>query len=67
MNTKDAKIKFKEHVYNVRTNTTIRRVLKDLNFQPDAHLIIRNGILITDDEMLKDGDTIRLIPVISGG
>jgi len=41
--------------------------LKELDILPDAHLIIRDKILITDDEIIKVGDEIHLIQVISGG
>ena len=67
MNMTHARITLKDHVFDVRTNITIRRILKDLDIQPDAHLIIRKGVLITDDVILKDGEVIHLIPVISGG
>ncbi len=34
---------------------------------PSAYLIVRNKELVTDDEIIKSGDTIELIAVISGG
>jgi len=38
-----------------------------LGFSPSAYLILKNGQLVTDDEMIRDSDTIELVNVISGG
>jgi len=57
----------RNHTFEVRANTSIRRTLKDLNMQPDAFLIILDGALVADDEMIKTNRVIRLIPVISEG
>lgn len=46
---------------------TARDALKKINVLPETVLITRNGELITDDEILTDGEEIRLIAVISGG
>jgi len=51
----------------MREGIPIRKALKILNITPDSVLIIRDGTLITDDEMLQPGDVIELMPVISGG
>ena len=41
--------------------------MKEKNISVSSHLAVRSGELITDDEMVKPGDLIELIPVISGG
>lgn len=46
---------------------TIRSALLRLDIQPEAVLPTRGGELLTDDEILQEGDEIRLIAVISGG
>ncbi len=46
---------------------TIRSALLRLDIQPEAVLPTRDGELLTDDEILQEGDEIRLIAVISGG
>jgi len=46
---------------------TLRDALIKLGIQPQAVLSTRAGELITDDEILREGDEIRLIAVISGG
>jgi len=42
-------------------------VLRELNLLVEAHLVIRGDELVTEDEILSDGDQIEIRPVISGG
>lgn len=51
----------------IEDRMSLRKALKKLNLSPESHLALRNGELIQEDEILKDGDTITIIPVISGG
>jgi len=46
---------------------TLRHALLKLNIQPQTVLPTRADELITDEEILREGDEIRLIAVISGG
>lgn len=45
----------------------VKDVLRELNLVVEAHLVIRGDELVTEDEMLYDGDQIEIRPVISGG
>jgi sulfur carrier protein len=42
-------------------------VFKELKLIPEAYLVIRGRDLMTEDEILADGDSIEIRPVISGG
>lgn len=53
--------------YDVRAGMTVRDAIKKIGVQPDSVLAVRDGELITDDEILREDDRIRLIAVISGG
>jgi sulfur carrier protein len=53
--------------YELEAKGTLKDALKQLNLSPEAYLAMRNGEMITEDEVLKDGDVIQLIAVISGG
>lgn len=46
---------------------TVGQLLKRLDLLPEAVLVIRADELITEDEALKEDDTIEIRPVISGG
>jgi sulfur carrier protein ThiS len=60
-------LKNKEILIEDTKNLTVSKVLKKLGLLPETYLCIRNGELLTESEMVRNGDTIRLIPVISGG
>jgi len=42
-------------------------IFKELQLIPEAFLIIRGQDLMTEDEIVADGDRIEIRPVISGG
>lgn len=46
---------------------TVRQLLKKLDLLPEAVLVIRNNELVTEDETLRDDDSIEIRSVISGG
>jgi len=53
--------------YEVKPGMTLRHSLLKIDVQPEAVLATRKGQMITEDEILKDGETIKLVAVISGG
>jgi len=62
-----ARITFREKEYEIHSGMTVRQAIINLGLQPEAVLPTRSGELITDDEILREGDHIRLVAVISGG
>jgi sulfur carrier protein len=62
-----ARILYRDQVFEVRAGMTVRAALLKLELSPDTVLATRDQELITDDEIIKEDDRIRLIPVISGG
>jgi sulfur carrier protein len=62
-----AKMFLRNQVYEVKHGMTVRKALQKVGLEPDSVLATRNGELITDDEILKENDEIKLVPVISGG
>ena len=46
---------------------TVQQLLKRLDLLPETVLVIRGNDLVTEDELLKDEDSIEIRPVISGG
>lgn len=63
----DAYLTLREHTYTVRSGMTLRSALLKLKIPVEAVLAVRDDTLITDDELLQDGDRIRLVSVVSGG
>ena len=62
-----AKLILRNQEYEVKHGSTLRIALQRIGIQPDTVLATRQGELITDDEIVREGDIIKLISVISGG
>jgi sulfur carrier protein ThiS len=62
-----AKLVLREKEVEIRHGMTLRDALLKLSLQPEALLAVRGGEMITDDEIVREGDVIKLIAVISGG
>ena len=52
---------------NLQGPKRVADLFKELNLIPEAFLVIRGQDLLTEDEMVTDGDIIEIRPVISGG
>lgn len=61
------KLLHRKDVLEVRPGMTLRSALIKVDIDPEAVLGLREGKLVTDDVILKAGETIKLVPVISGG
>lgn len=44
-----------------------KHLLSQLNINVETVVITRNGTLITEEDMLKDTDDVKIISVVSGG
>jgi sulfur carrier protein ThiS len=53
--------------YEVKPGMTLLDSLKKINVLSESVLAVRNGEMILDDEILKDGEVVKLVAVISGG
>ena len=53
--------------FEVRPGITLAKALQSLDLHPETYLAVREGDLITEDEILREGDVITLVAVISGG
>lgn len=61
------KLILRDQEYEVKPGMTLRHSLLKIGVQPEAVLAIRQGVMITDDEILRDEEIIKLVAVISGG
>ncbi len=60
-------LEFRNKKYECKANSTARDALKRIGIQPESVLVVVNGKLSTDDVILKEGDKVKLVAVISGG
>ena len=61
------RILLRDREYEVRSGITLRQALKELNIPLQGVIAAKGDELILEDEVLREGDEITLIPVISGG
>ncbi len=53
--------------WELRPGMTVRSAILKLGLDPEAVLAVRDGQLINEATLTRDGDTIKLVAVISGG
>lgn len=61
------KLVLRNKEFEVKSGMALLDALKKCNIVPESVIATRNGELITEDELLKDGEVIKLVAVISGG
>jgi len=61
------KIILRDKEYELKAGMTLLSSLKKAGILPESVIAMRDGELILDDEILKNGEIIKLISVISGG
>lgn len=64
---KTAKLTLRKREYEVKAGMSIYHALKKLSIDEHSVIATRDGEVLTDDEILQEGDVIKLVPVISGG
>ena len=62
-----AKLILRGKEYEVKSGTTLRHALQKIGVDSESVLATREGELITDDEIVREGEIIKLVAVISGG
>jgi sulfur carrier protein ThiS len=53
--------------YEIKPGMTLLSALQKSNINPESVIATRDGEIIVDDEILQDGQVIKLVQVISGG
>ena len=61
------KIIYRDREWELKGQTSVRRVIKNIGLNPEAVLAVLNGELVTDDRIVAQDDTLKLIAVVSGG
>jgi sulfur carrier protein ThiS len=65
--TMSVKLVLRDKTFEVKPGMTLRHSLEKANVPLESVLAIRDGELLTDEEILNDGERIKLIAVVSGG
>ncbi len=61
------KLILRDKAYEVKPGMTLLSALQKSEILPESVIATRAGEMILEDEILKDGEVVKLIAVISGG
>lgn len=61
------KVIFRDRSWEVKPGSTIRHIIEAADLNPESILALRDGRLVNDATLTEDGDTIKLVSVVSGG
>ena len=54
----------RDRVFDIKSGTTLLAALQKADILPESVIATRGGEMILEDEILKDGDVVRLVAVI---
>ncbi len=61
------KLILRDKEYEAKPGMTLLSALQKNNVLPESVIATRDGEMILEDEILRDGDVVKLVAVISGG
>jgi sulfur carrier protein ThiS len=61
------KVEWDGKEYTFEKPMVVHRLLEELTLSKEAHLVVANNKLVTEDHRLEAHDEVRVIRVISGG
>jgi sulfur carrier protein ThiS len=45
----------------------VKEALQKMGLSPESHLVVRDGQLLNDNDVLRNGEVVKIISAISGG
>lgn len=63
----NVEIVFRDKKWELKGSIVARDAIKKVGLEPEAVLVVVNEKLVTDDVLLKEGDLVKLVAVVSGG
>jgi sulfur carrier protein ThiS len=57
----------REKEFKIKSGTTLLAALEKAEILPESVIATRGDEMILEDEILRDGDVVKLVAVISGG
>ncbi|HNS51608.1 MAG TPA: MoaD/ThiS family protein [Anaerolineae bacterium] len=58
---------YRDKTWDVKAGSTVRDAMLKLGLNPEGVLAMREGRLISEETLTREGDTIKLVAVVSGG
>ncbi len=60
-------VTYRDRTWEVKAGSTIRHVIEKAGLNPESVLAVRDGRLINEAVLTEDGDSVKLVSVVSGG
>jgi thiamine biosynthesis protein ThiS len=60
-------VTYRERYWSFDETMTVMQLLKRIDILPESVLVVRNGQVVSEDQVLSAGDTVKIVAVISGG
>ena len=61
------RIVLRDKEYEVKSGMTLLAALQKTGILPESVIATRGGEMILEDEILREGEVVKLVAVISGG
>ncbi|HEW92281.1 MAG TPA: hypothetical protein ENF81_07045 [Thermotogaceae bacterium] len=61
------KVIFRNKLYSFSYRLKVKELMKNLNLSSEEFLVVVNGKLVTEDEVIPEDAEVKIIPVVSGG
>lgn len=61
------KLILRKQEYQVEGTISVKEALKRLDLSIESHLVVRDGQLLTENDVLRNGETVKIVSAISGG
>ncbi len=58
---------YRDKQWDVKAGSTVRDLIVKAGLNPEGVLAVREGRLINEATLTQEGDTIKLVAVVSGG
>jgi sulfur carrier protein ThiS len=53
--------------FHLEGTITVKQALKELGLSSEAHLIVRDGELLNENDALRNDEIVKIVPAVSGG
>ena len=60
-------VTYRDRTWIFDKRLSVTQMLRRISVLPESVLVVQNGQLVTEDQHLNPGDTIKVVAVISGG
>jgi len=60
-------VHYRDKTWEVKPGSTVRHIIVEAGLNPESILAVRDGKLINEETLTREGDAIRLVTVVSGG